>query len=394
MMNSVPDDFSKLGADGFESLSQALALCVLGAGITVFGDGPDGSREATFNGRVNFPSAQNAWDGYGVLQARYKTRLGVTDSDNRIFLAQVKAELDRWADPTKRRNTAGRSPQYLIFTTNVPLSNAFGTGGRDAFEALMSTYQQRLGLVDWRIWDADQISRLLDQFPALRASYAGLLTPNDVLAQLLRQLSAPITIHVPAPAISNVVAAEATIRPGDPGNESAFQETFDAVGGVDLLGAARARVETIGDGYLQRFDGGSTGTERVLCAPAGHPVVAMDRTVWDQLQSVGGRHGGVEHVGFPLAPQAGRPYIGTDWTEILLVGGDWGRPREDERRGRVVRREDGKIVWQPDIVFDDEASRTRGWRVDPTTRSTTTSSLSPTRQNQPHTASAHSELTS
>jgi hypothetical protein len=364
MMNVVPDDFSKLGADGFESLSQALALCVLGSGVTVFGDGPDGGREATFDGRVNFPNSQNAWDGYGVLQAKYKSRVGVTGADNRTFLTQVRNELDEWADRTKRRNTAGRRPKYLIFTTNVSLSSSPGTGGKDVFDALLREYQQRLGLVDWRVWDADQISRLLDLYPALRASYAGLLTHNEVLAQLLRQLSAPITIQVAAPATGNELAAAAFIGPGEPGNESAFQAAFDAVGGADLLGAARAHVETIGNGYLQRFDGGATGTERVLCAPAGHPVVAMDRTVWDQLQSVGGRHGGVEHIGFPLPPSTGRPYIGADWTEILLVGGDWGRLREDERRGRVVRGEDGGVAWRPDIVFDDEASRTRAWRVD------------------------------
>ena len=68
-------------------------------------------------------------------QAKYKARLGSTGADNRWFLTQVKAELNQSADPTKRRTTAGHRPQYLIFTTNVPLSSTPGNGGKDAFDA-------------------------------------------------------------------------------------------------------------------------------------------------------------------------------------------------------------------------------------------------------------------
>lgn len=119
----------------------------------------------------------------------------------------------------------------------------------------------------------------------VRSSYAGLITPSEVLAQIMKQLTVPITVNVTPPAVTvNISPPAASIRPGEPGNESAFRETFDAVGGADLLGSPMGYVETFHDGYMQRFDGGPTGIERVLCAPGGHPVVAMDRAVWDQLQ--------------------------------------------------------------------------------------------------------------
>jgi hypothetical protein len=65
---AVDFDLTRLGDREFEHLSQALALQVLGAGVTVFGEGPDGGREATFEGRMHFPGPGEPWNGYGVVQ--------------------------------------------------------------------------------------------------------------------------------------------------------------------------------------------------------------------------------------------------------------------------------------------------------------------------------------
>jgi hypothetical protein len=71
---SVRYDLTGLGELEFEDLTQALALRVLGPGVQVFGDGPDGGREATFEGRLRYPDPDpdGPWDGYGVLQAKFK----------------------------------------------------------------------------------------------------------------------------------------------------------------------------------------------------------------------------------------------------------------------------------------------------------------------------------
>ncbi|HEX6097822.1 MAG TPA: hypothetical protein VF432_15965 [Thermoanaerobaculia bacterium] len=68
-------DFTGLSTGSFESLAQALAVKVLGAGTVIFGAGPDGGREATYEGRVKYPSAAEQWDGYIVLQAKFRQRL-------------------------------------------------------------------------------------------------------------------------------------------------------------------------------------------------------------------------------------------------------------------------------------------------------------------------------
>jgi hypothetical protein len=87
----MPDyDLSRLSNRSFEHLVQALAARVLGPGIVVFGDGPDGGREATFERKVPYHSSVDGWDGYGVVQAKYRQRSGDTHQDGSWAVDQLK----------------------------------------------------------------------------------------------------------------------------------------------------------------------------------------------------------------------------------------------------------------------------------------------------------------
>ncbi len=55
--------------DAFEQFVRAVAT--IGPGVTAFGNGPDGGREATFCGKIPFPfPPTECWEGYGVIQAK------------------------------------------------------------------------------------------------------------------------------------------------------------------------------------------------------------------------------------------------------------------------------------------------------------------------------------
>jgi hypothetical protein len=181
---AVDLDLTRLGDREFEHLSQALALQVLGPGVSVFGEGPDGGREATFEGPMRFPEPGVPWDGYGVVQAKFKRRLVGSGADTDAFLRAATAELDRWTNPDSNRVKQGRVPRYVLFTTNVVLSAVPGSGGVDRAEALIASYADRLGLKGWRVWHHDQLCRLLDLHPEIRRTYAALIIPSDVLARL------------------------------------------------------------------------------------------------------------------------------------------------------------------------------------------------------------------
>ncbi|TCK25223.1 hypothetical protein EV378_1023 [Pseudonocardia endophytica] len=170
---------------------QALALDCIGPGIQVFGRGPDGGREATFDGEVHL-DGKAKWDGYGVIQAKYRDRLTGTSEDQKWFFEQVTAELDAWIKPTSRRKL--NPPKYLIIATNVPLTAVAESGGIDRLDKLVTVYRDmqdkdgnRIGLpdlLDHALWHAEYLDRLLEGSEDIRHAYADLVLPGDVLSRL------------------------------------------------------------------------------------------------------------------------------------------------------------------------------------------------------------------
>lgn len=164
----------------FEHLTHALAIKVVSPGVTVFGDGPDGGREATFSGSVCYPDATGPWDGYGVIQAKFRQNPSSAAEEKKWVLAQVRKELSAYAKKRGKR----KRPQYYILVTNLALSSVAGTGAKDKLDELFKSFAAKIGLVDWRIWDLDQLRAYLAAYGEIRRTYAGWITTGDILAQL------------------------------------------------------------------------------------------------------------------------------------------------------------------------------------------------------------------
>ncbi|WP_148308592.1 NACHT domain-containing protein [Pseudomonas rhizosphaerae] len=177
-------DFSRLSTRSFEQLIQAIALESIGPGVSIFGDGPDGAREATFEGTVSFPSLSEPWGGYGVVQAKFRQKPGIRDSE--WALTELKADLDKFLDVNRNL----RKPEYYIFATNVILTPVAEIGGKDKVNALLSSYKKKIGIKDFRIWDRDQLNAYLDLYENIRTSYAAWVTSGDVLTAVLKNMGA------------------------------------------------------------------------------------------------------------------------------------------------------------------------------------------------------------
>jgi len=175
-------DFSRLDAYNFEHLVQALTRNIIGYGALSFGAGPDGGREASFRGKAPFPSVAEQWDGYWVVQAKF--RYIVTTEDEKDFewiRHKLAVELDRYVSGVDKTE---RPDNYLLFT-NITLTASAGNGGRDRASRLEDEYAQKYGIQNIRIIGADDIRELLDNNRDVAIAYAPFVLPGDVLMGLL-----------------------------------------------------------------------------------------------------------------------------------------------------------------------------------------------------------------
>src|SRR5260370_4847574 len=181
----MPDyNFSGLSPRSFEQLVQALCAKILGPGTVIFGDGPDGGREATFEGKVPYPSTADPWNGYIVVQAKFKQRLEGTTKDGEWAIGQLKEELEKFA--SKKKNL--RKPQFYLYCTNVVLTPKYRSGSKDRIAAVFASYRKRLPLAGYGVWDYDKLRVFLDDHSDIRAAYSAWITPGDVLAFIVSHI--------------------------------------------------------------------------------------------------------------------------------------------------------------------------------------------------------------
>ena len=181
----VDYDLSKLNSRSFEHLVQSLAAKLIGPGIVVFGDGPDGGREATFDGEVPYSTDGNPWDGYGVFQAKFLTRSRGSKEDGDWAVAQLDRELAKYSGPKSKL----RIPNYFVFATNVVLTPVKDAGAKDKVLARLEDFRNKHSLQAYDVWDYDQIRVLLDNNDDVRRGYAAFVTPGDVLSQIIDKLN-------------------------------------------------------------------------------------------------------------------------------------------------------------------------------------------------------------
>ena len=168
----------KLGTDNFETLVQSLCLEIFGNGLKIYGNGPDGQREATFDGKSEFPAPLNGWSGYFVIQAKYKEQSTKTD-DFAWLKKQFESEMAGFAE---KKAKGKRIPDNYLFFTNVILTPVAETGVKDKMDALASKYKKLIPNI--AIIGKDEICRYLDKYRNIALAYTSFITSGDVLASL------------------------------------------------------------------------------------------------------------------------------------------------------------------------------------------------------------------
>jgi hypothetical protein len=173
-----------LSSRSFEQLIQAISARIIGPGLVVFGDGPDGAREATFEGQTAYTSDGEPWEGYVVVQAKFHQRFQSSEAEGKWATNALAKELKKFSERKRKLKT----PEYYVFCTNVVLSPGQGTGYKDRILTLLHDFARKKGLKGYALWDSDQLRVYLDSLPEVRQTYAAWITPGDVLSTVINSL--------------------------------------------------------------------------------------------------------------------------------------------------------------------------------------------------------------
>jgi hypothetical protein len=180
-------DLTRFNAQSFERLIRALCFERFGAAGAAFPPGPDGGRDYALEGRIPGYEAEQ-WDGYLIVQAKFRDQLRGSESDVRWLLEQLSKEHAKFL----ALNAGIRAPQYYIIATNVSLSGADGrgargivrTGGQTKINQHLQSWKETLGLKGSDIWHPTKLEDLLAGNADIRKTFGAWLTTGDVLKSL------------------------------------------------------------------------------------------------------------------------------------------------------------------------------------------------------------------
>lgn len=150
----------------------------------MFGDGPDGGREATFDGPLANLGAGD-WHGYLVVQAKFRQRSGGAQPDGSWAVGELRSELAAY----RAEDTARRRPEYYLYATNVVLTPPAVTGSKDKVYAELEAAVEEGLIRDFDVWDYDKLCRFLDSYSEIRRAYGAWVLPGDVLAEMVKILN-------------------------------------------------------------------------------------------------------------------------------------------------------------------------------------------------------------
>jgi hypothetical protein len=181
----MPDyDLQGLSWRSFEHLVQALAVQIVGPNVMPFGDGPDGGREAIFEGATLYRQGHQNWEGYGVIQAKFLQRPASGMTQGEWALRQLRQELRQFRRTGSRR----RVPEYYIYATNVILTPA-QDAWKDKCLTTLREFAKHFGLKGFDLWDYDKLRVFLDTYGEIRRRFAAWVTTGDVLAEVLSAIT-------------------------------------------------------------------------------------------------------------------------------------------------------------------------------------------------------------
>lgn len=178
-------ELDRLGADNFERLVQSLIRGVARDTAIIFGDGPDGQREAGVESSDFAINDDVMAHGHTVVQAKFKSPDG-KEKDWPWLRKNLEHELEGF-----RRKLATHPhvvPETYLFFTNIIITPVLDDGVRDQAERFAAQYKNVIPNIF--IFGADDIRTMLDNNQDVARCYASFIMPGDVLMEMHEYLQA------------------------------------------------------------------------------------------------------------------------------------------------------------------------------------------------------------
>ena len=178
--------FEKLGTDRFEAMVQALLEknYRVGGHLVQFGTGKDGAREATWTQPVDHPLYSRPTNEMKDVPKEWVFQAKFHDIGLRGWggaRAIIEEELDAELDKIVQKYKVPCHKYVLI--TNVPFSGVRYVGTRDKVGHIIKKWQGQVPEIE--VWDAVDLSRMLDADPGTRTTYLDAILPGDILRAML-----------------------------------------------------------------------------------------------------------------------------------------------------------------------------------------------------------------
>lgn len=185
-------DFSRLGPLEFEDMVQSLWEGYFGITSSVYGSGPDGQREATFQGEATVPKQDGKeLEGYWVLQAKFKEKAGNNDFDwlKKNLIKEMDGFKKKKDENEKKGEKIHKIPEIYLLFTNIVLTPVERVGMKDKILQLIKDNDYQSIIPHIYVLGYDEIARMLDNNRNVATAYASFILPGDVLAYLYEKIT-------------------------------------------------------------------------------------------------------------------------------------------------------------------------------------------------------------
>lgn len=170
----------------FEGMAQALLEKTyrIGGNLIQFGGGKDGGREATWTQPPDHPGYTRPANQNTDLPKEWVFQVKYHDSDQRGWSVARDAVIEDLEKELEKVHKNKLPCDAYVMITNVPFTGALNVGTRDKVTAIAKRWKRYIP--DIFVWDAADLSRMLDANESVRVAYIDTILPGDTLKAIYK----------------------------------------------------------------------------------------------------------------------------------------------------------------------------------------------------------------